>query len=520
MNTAALAFHYREAGDLTKAAHYSLQAGEQALSQGALTAAAALLEQALLLQEQAPSSLLAQVRARRLLMCAQFGLGQMKACTQTHEQALSRLGKPLHTSAARRLSAMTVELMLQTLHRFSPRFLRRPADAQQRALHLEHLLLWWRASEAYIMLGKSDLAGYGMLVGLNLSEIVDDRVRQVFLYTLMAYFFGMIPQRRMSRYYLRLAEMSAHAVNEPRSSLEYLRMVGLIDMGEGRFEAAQKELQAARALARQLGDDYLCMFCAACLNFITSLTGAHELQLSLMNEMQTLAQRTQNAQYLAIGQIGQGYEELIKGRFDSCLSHFAVASEHCTRSADVLNKTHLDSYRALCALRMGDAKKAREIADSTLLIVQAAQLTSVGLLPCLAGLLNVYLSLWEDHPEALDSAPVQSVVYTLLSRIDKLARAFPASLAYALLMHGRFAWRMGRLMTALRFLRKSLQRAEALKMLPAQAQAHYFLGRLGKSPLGRIYLGQDGRQHLLAAAELFEKVGDTWAREHALLMDM
>src|SRR5262249_15858849 len=153
-------------------------------------------------------------------------------------------------------------------------------------------------------------------------------------------------------------------------------------------------------------------------------------------------------------------------------SYFAVASEHCARSADVLNKTHLDSYRALCALRMGDAKKAREIADSTFLIMQDAQLTSVGLLPCLEGLCNVYLSLWEDHPDAVDSAPVQSVVYTLLSRLDKLASAFPAALACAHLMHGRFAWRMGRLMTALRYLRKSLQRAEELKMLPAQAQAH------------------------------------------------
>src|SRR5262249_23508805 len=149
----------------------------------------------------------------------------------------------------------------------------------------------------------------------------------------------------------------------------------------------------------------------------------------------------------------------------------------------------LDSSHALCLLRMGELKRARELADATVKILQTAQLSSVGFLPTFEELGNVYLGLWEEHPEHCAGAPVQVTMQELLKRFELLSRSFPVGLAALYLMKGRFAWRCGRLLTALGHLRKSLQYGEELKMLPVQAWANYHLGRFGKSPLGRIYLG-------------------------------
>lgn len=490
-HAAALAYHYEQAGVLDRAAHYAVQAGEQALQQGALAEAAAQFERGLQLHQQIGSPRRDLGRTRRLLSSAHLGLGQLVQTTEVMHLALADLGDPMPHQLK---LALLRQLGQQALHRGHPRLIRAPATPTDAACLSELISQYKVALECFAWEGKALETAYCVLKLLNLGEQLEVAGFAIAGYSTSAFLFSMTPLKAVSRYYAERSQALLGQVDEAQALYAHRALIaGFLPQAE--LLQARDHVEQALRLARKVGDQYALMFVLMAGTQIQRALGDYERARVDAEELLGLASRSENTLYQCNGLAVRGTTEQELGQFtvgfESLAAGIAVAER-------VGRKSMADTMRgaqALSLLQQGDWKGARDLADKGLVAHQGADPTTTIAALLLMPLAITYLELWRTAPGSAERLAIDQQIRQTIhewKRVEQLL-ARPGRL----LIEGRYAFIHGKTAAAQRSFRKGAQVADGCGMRHQAALARAWLGRVTPGWPGR--LAMESAKHSLHA---------------------
>ena len=226
-----LAFHYEQAADLPKAAHFTAQAGAAALRRGAIHESVALLERAKSLLEQSHAPLLQWTATLRRLARAYYGIGRLKDAVEICRAGNAALGRPVPTSAPRRWGALLREAGVEVKNRLwgvTP-----TTNETERVIAAEVVALNKGAAEAFF--GKMDEALLVTLYSLHAAEQSGQIEPQINYLSRLGYAMYTLPLHRLGKLYLERADrlLGAHPQYTLRS--EHYPFVAYLQGSEGNW---------------------------------------------------------------------------------------------------------------------------------------------------------------------------------------------------------------------------------------------------------------------------------------------
>lgn len=489
--TAELAYHFEQGGELEKAAKYAAQAGEQALSRGALSEASALLSRACALQERTGVPAAERVRTGWRLVEAAFGLSQLEAGARALKNTLSLLGRPIPQGKLAMGLALLKEGGAQLVHQLRPSWVRKPVDPAERRLCADEAALHLIGVEMNGHLGRLPEVAYEALRGINVSQLQDDAELCGYSKLVMSYLFQIALLPALSETYLEAGRALLLKSPEVKSQLYALRVSGIIYHFRGEHRKAVQTWQQAQTLAEHLGDPATQIFLSISLAAALSCLGDYpaaiveaqrslaesRLQLNRMRECHSLG--ILGANYLRQGELTLAAE--------SIAASVAMAQPGAAYFAYGL--------RPLCTLRLGDAAAALAQLEEALPFFEEAAATSSGAFEAAPAMVNTALTLWLQASRPGERARAASLIRRSRKVLQKLALGIPLFRATLLLIEGRLAWLAGRPRLARYLFAKCQALAERFEMRHDAALAMCWLGYLQGGDSG-VRLHQEGLARL------------------------
>ncbi len=527
---AALAYHWRIAGDSDKERFYTALAGEQALRNGAYQDAVAFLERTLTLVAEAETAglgtetKLKKAALRRQLAEANYGLGNVSESGAQLEQALAVLGWPMPQTRRGLIVAILKQLALQALHRlWSSRFLGR---ARNREEVLEASRIGILLGESYYITKKTlPLLVVGFRT-FNLAESAGVSPELAKTYAAMCVVVGGVAYLQfLADAYGRWGLETAQLLSNPLTHSFVFSRVGLYYSGIGRWAEADDFFEQAIAIAEQLGDY---RFREEIGDFLANKAYSHSQFVrskKVFTELYDTARRSDNKLHQSWGLSGIGKNALRLGQVDEAVSLLETSIGLFVNNEvgieDSINLTK--SYGILAAgyLYQGDLDMAAQTAWSAIQRLVSSPPTSFALRDGYAGVAEVYLTLWETGYSLLsdedfpglpaESRDIEKLAQQACAAMHVFARRFSIGQPQDCLYHGRLDWLRGHQKRAQKAWQKSLDIAVQSDMPYEQGRAHYEIGRhLDKSDLQR-------KEHLSQAAEIFERLEAGFDLERTLL---
>lgn len=495
---ALLAYHYREAQNPARAAHYYALAGDTSLQRGTPGEAVVLLEQARALRQNLEVPRLESVRMWRALALASFSLGRLSETEAALRRVCELVGAPLPSDRRGLLRTLARQAAEQVVRRAGLEKLvpRHGAGDEQRAL-LPELMLTLGGADLYIWLGQPELSLLRTLWGLNLAESLGAGPQRTYFSASLAYFLSNMHLRVLGVRYLKLAEPTA--VAGTRAEIDYLRAASMVWINEGRWRDAAVVSERAVALARAQKDEVSVMYSLLQAQIVVTGLDDYRALLEISTEMEALALRTQNPRYTAFALTGQGMARMRRGEFAQAEEVVLRIRTDLLPGGGSVAEALGQGVAALAAHRQGQPQRAAKYTNVAMQAFRRARWLIVQLRNPLACVLEVYL-------EADTVESHSAMIAEALSSLGKLARRYPNARANYYLYRGRYAWLRGQPLRALLFLQRSLRAAEHVEARYEQALAHYWLGLFKK----KQKTWQSAESHLRAAQALFEELGTAW----------
>lgn len=512
----ALAYHYRESGQLSVSAQFSIVAAEQALRSGAMTEAMTQLDQARAICSAIGAQPLLRARVHSLLVKACVGLGKLNDGLVNAESALALLGAELPRGGVplgRRLAEQT---LLQIAHRVvGPVSVSRTAHLHGAAAE-EALQVLSTAGEACVWLGRIPQAMVAMLWGLNLSESLRDVSGQALHYGQVAYLAFLAGLPRVCDEYLRLGSSVVASGSGARAEYQFRRMSGLINMCRGRWDSALAEMSSAESVSQRIGDDYAVLFTRMTRSGVLTYRGQYDALVELLEELSERARRLQNHQYQAQALAIQSTALLRRGEAQRTALLLAQAEREQRLSHDVMGEVYIRSTQALGLVALGDLNAAEQAADAALSRLQKRPGPSTHSLTGLSALAETYLHL-SRGPRAPGPRGIQDVrrrvgprLRQVLELLSKHARVIPIGQGRAALWNGISALEEGQPLRAEKLLRSSIALSRSLAMPYEEAQAHRALAALGRAHIGPHSVRIDSSAEDAAAESLLSPMRADW----------
>jgi len=500
----ALAYHYAEAGDTAAAARYGLRAGELALKKGALEKAAELLRESMALQRQAQAPRIAQLRARRMLLEALSGMGQLEESHRLYLDFMAILGGPPLRNPAEMALSVVRQGIRQGLAVF--KLGRKPKVCLDREEMVELAEMARVSSLTFLMLGKYALFLLNSLIVLNEIEQIDadsDSIRRhtVFANTSMGTVLNMIGLDRASRYYLGRAEEGLAATKDDRLQSYMLQTKGLIDLNAGHLTAALEKMQRSTTLARNLGHvtEYL-LFYRQVITLHYYL-GDYEETLRHLQHFREQARRANNLQQLNWGNALHAAVLLRQGKEAAACVMLRDAAAQLRTAPEANGETLIIGLLSLSLFRLGEFAEAEEMADRLIGCVSGRMMMTHNTLEGYPGPVEVYLELWRRSHEPGARARLAVKLARGFKQLRRYARKFAIGRPRLLLLEGYQAAYSGQTERALSLWRASLQAAQRFRMPLDEALSHQALAKAAFAPaFARAW-------HQRRAAELFSRLG-------------
>lgn len=504
-HAAPIAHHFREAGRPADAARFYVLAGEGALARGAPGEAEVMLEQAVALRAHAPR--VWHVRLWRRLAEARFALGRLSGTDAALRRLCAHAGAPLPSSALGWCWATAKQVAVQAARRsgLARHLPLGPRDEEDRTLRRE-LLMGLTAQEVYVWLGEPQLVLLCTLWGLNLEEALDagqDTAHRAALAFLLSY----TPLLGLAQRYLDEAARAAPPGS--RAEIDCLRIQSMIRLHQGRRSEAAASAAQAVVLARGAGDDTMLLRCLLQVQLAAVALEDFSRMHDVCCEMEQLALDLQNPCFTLLAQIGQGVAELLFGHPAEAEAAFDRALAGIGGSVGPALEAVAFGLGAQCALEQGQEALAEERAGAALSAVESSRWVMQEHRHALNWVLNVFMSV--DRPER-HAAQIQEA----LGRLRAIARMFPSAEPNMRMFEGREAMRLGRPDRAASALRRSLRAASLSGSVCDRAIAHYWLGRLAETEVGRPHVPEGAALHFEAAHSLFARKGVVSEAERAL----
>lgn len=493
-----LAHHWDRAGEPARAIPHLERAAEHAMNSFANREARSFLERAkeLAVEGQVPVDALRRAQWEFWLGEAAIQLSEYNVAGEHLRRALALRGYPLSSGPIAMTIGIFRELGRQILHRrFPHRFTGTAPDAERAALATAALATK-RFAEAGWFNNEQLPPVYGSLRATNLAERGDDRVGMIEGYATLAILAAMahltgVAQRYVARAQ-RLAEGEADVRDLARIQLNYASNVGDWDL------VRETTDWGAERFARQ-GARFLWEACRAGRGF-TELSTGHFVDAARFFEETFDSARYGALQARLWARGGQCATQLCaSGRVDAALlADYRVQlkyNEHRTE------ETVGHGLLALAALRDGDRDLAQEEAATALVQFRATPPNLYYSLWSMAGMCEVFLTLWRDLPGNGDSAEaaIRRSARQSCMVVRQFAWLLPVAGPRAALYRARYARQRGRDRRARRLLEAGLQLAERLRMPYDYALLQLELGRgLPADSADRMRLLDDAGSRLTA----------------------
>lgn len=468
---AALAHHWRLAGDAARASDYYSGAGENAFRDFANQEAIRYFERAL---ELAGPQAQPMRRAHwlRLMGEARYRMTQIDGSARDYGAALAALGRPLPPTAARRGLGVGRELTRQVAHRLLPGLLVGRAAPDELPALLESSRAHEGAAELHYNLGDFLSSFYCILSSFNLAERAGPSPELMRGYANMCATFGAVNLRRPADLYQRLAVATAAEVDDP-PALAWMQIpLANYSLWIGEWERAEEETGIALDLYSRLGEWRRWCVAAWVLPQVVQCKGELERARALWGELIAVARRSDDTRHQVRGHGGQFFNYLALGNTAEALACLDAVAAIMAGNPEmtVVEERLWHGMNAVAALHHGDHGRAAACVREQLAAIGRNRL-KFDLLEVLATPAEVLIELWEQG-QATQAEALQGC-----RALDSYARTYAFARPRMLRLRGRFAWLAGDQKRARRMWRDSLSRAVALKMPYERALTLREMGR-------------------------------------------
>jgi class 3 adenylate cyclase/tetratricopeptide (TPR) repeat protein len=475
---AALAHHWRKAGDAARAVDHLELAAAQAMRTFANEEAIGFLEQALTLVSEAGLELDAARRARWHLQLgeAEVALSRYRIGREHLETGLRLMNHPAPVTPRRQAIGLLAELIRQVLRRArlsrGPRTMTDVEGADQIAACRAYLSL----AEVSYFDRETLLPLYCVIRNLNEAESsgISTEISRGLAGT--GALFGVAPLPRIAEWYLRRALRELGNVQDLPTHEIVNIIVGFYYTGAAKWDLAREQFATVRRTAEDLGDRRRLDDAIGNLMEAEFLRGAFNEAETLARELAATARAQSDRRYEAEALVDQVYCEWQLGRSEEAQRSLMALRQVLADETDVTDELKIKyaGLRATIHLARGENEQALAASEDVLALTAGQRPTSFGTYLGYVSPVDVYLTLWERGSAPPD---VRARTAEAIDRLGKYAGVFPVGRPRARTLEGRHAWLLGKHDAAFRSWRHALASAHELSMNYEEGLAHYEIGR-------------------------------------------
>jgi len=532
---AALAHHWREAGETERESHYAERAGMQALESGACREAVAHLTRVLELHERgldaapwpgvrgagswrprldpnarvdpaSPSFRLGVVEGG--LTDAYFRLGDLRQAREHGIRALQLFGHRVPAGAARNAVAIGGQIGLrgaQGVLRVRSTDL---ARAERATGPVAQVLM--RLIDTYFYSIEAMPLAWSILRMVNESAPRGDSPELARAYCLGALLCGMSGIKPLGRRWLERAVDVADRCGSDADRGWVRARVGVFHLSFGEWQTAATAAAAACTYAQDVGDLRSFEENKAMSALLELYRGEYAASLEHGRAAYNTTLRSGDVQLRATTGVIQAHALVRLGRFaealplcEQGLAALEAAEQLSVRSELTMA---LGVHAAVC-LRSGDLEGALGLATRAVALMSTTSPVTYWMQSPIAYTLETLLAALEEEGVRAWRWDLRNQIETMLGVARQYARLFPMGRPQALLAAGTYAWLDGKPRRATRLWHRAYRRAQKLRMPYEAACARFELGR-------RLPPDGPGRgSHLEDAARLFDQIGCAWELE-------
>jgi serine/threonine protein kinase/tetratricopeptide (TPR) repeat protein len=523
---AELAHHFTSAGDTRKAIDYLEKAGQQALANSANRESIQRFRTALALDTQAaapaataaaPIGAIRRATWERQIGEAEFALTSLDDSQADLLRALDHLGLSFPRSTPRLFLGVIAQIAQQAAHRLWPS--RYVGTAGPRAATLaEGARTYETLLQIFYMASRPGPILYGAVRLLNLCERAGPSPALARAYAGIFGTAGVMGLHPLARSYLtRATQMLEMTTPDPTSESWVYQLATFYWTGVGAWakadDAGRRAADAALAVGnrRRWEESQLGVGLAQLLG--GRLRAARTTFEGLRDSGMKGNHNAEQHAWILLAQVDTRLGDLARAREGLRRAAAIVPSK---LDATVLAELH--ATQALTSLALGEHAAARIAADRAAAALWSLPPVMNMLIPHLASLCEVYLSLWAraeaggDRGAPGDPADLKSLRQAARSAcgaLHRFVRVFPIVAPIAGVHEGRLAWLSGHEKAATRRWQRALVAARRLSMPYEEALAALALGEHG------VAEASGRRRHAVQARDLFAELGATPDRERA-----
>jgi tetratricopeptide (TPR) repeat protein len=429
-----LAYHWGEAQDEAKEAHYAALAGEYMLNNASYQVAVQLLERALALGYAQGAGITRLCHLEHKLSEAYVGVGSLELAQQHAQQALQLIGFSLPDEGQQR-RRLAYQAAWQALHRLGIHG--RVSDDPDL---IERYLVGTRACAIMMMLlyfrnRKFELIYYTLL-GLNLAQSTGaagkselPRANATFSISL-----GVSNYPRLAVYYSRRADHAAKESANVNSNSWALLMTGIYAVCRADWADARQRLGQSITMSQRSGHIRRLHEGWVTLASVDYFTGQWADSEGLGVQICDLAERHRNRQALAWGMDDISRVMLRRGHYLEAEHYFLSSLEIYKSIADVVGEMWAYGALAQLYLQTGQLDQAQEFAQRAQTMIGDSVPTTYGVVEAYLGWLEVAFHQLEQTPNPSTQAKAQHA----LRGIQRYARIFNTGAALAPIYESRF----------------------------------------------------------------------------------
>ncbi len=497
-----LAYHWRRAGQASRAVDHLEAAGVQALRTFANEEAIGFLEQAVALVADARIDLEPARRARWELELGEafVHMSRYREGRVHLETGLRLMDRAAPASQLDRLLSVLGEIARQGLRRLGLIRGIRTLDDQQREDLIASFRALERLAEASYYSRETLVPLYCVVRILNEAEASGIPAEISRGYAGTGALFGVVPLPRVARWYLDRAAARLEEVQDETTHEIVGVVIGFCDIGAARWEPAREWFRTVRRLARRLGDRRRLDDAVGNLMELEYLRGSFRTSLDLADELVASASARNDQRFRAEGLVGTAYCAWQLGDAEVAMRAVATIRSLVSDSTDLTEELRIRVAGLLALIHLGRGERPQALAasDEAMRLTAGQRPTYFGTYLGHVGPAEVYLdALAADAP----SSDARARASDAIDRLRRFAKVFPFARPRAQTLAGRYRWLVGDQRGALSAWRDAVASAETLDMPFERGLAHLELGR---------HLPPDDRtraEHLAAARAVFEELG-------------
>ena len=482
LDAARLAFHWEQAGDVSRALASLRIAAADKMAAGAYQSAAPFLEAMLRLTERSAHAPLPE----RAAWLAQLGrcrvsLGRLNEGESSARQSLALQGRPLPLTTPRWLALLGREALRQLALRLGRRR-GNPApkpcdamDASAEAVNVFAVVSYFSAQPLPLLTSN--------LMAVNIAETAGRLQAAARPAAVVGYMLGLLRLHGAAGGFFGRARDACVAAGDTVGHHSTLGGQAMYELGFGRWADARRSIAQALALCRQVGEQHDIEIALTLSGLAEHYGGDFTTSLQVFSQLYDSARSRANVQHMAWGAYAMAQSLIPLGRAREAILHLQEASELLLAVDDRHSDLICSGVLSLAHLHCGDYARARE---SALLAGSLAAQTAPNNFGSYVGYYSPAVTLVSLWGRALRFAPtdapaLERASVAAVSHLARYAKLFPVAMPRLLLLRGWVCVRQGKPGTARRLWKRCLGRAVQMQMPYEEALAHWSLQPLAKN---------------------------------------